>query len=108
MTERRSVCLTARSPGEKLRDSASANLFATDSIHFDESWSTSSSATFKIRSSLVMGRLDATNASVTCTTLELSTQSLNKYVRPFFARSPSVPMSTMLMNVVFCDHHTQT
>jgi hypothetical protein len=32
-TERRSVCLTARSPGEKRRESASANLFATDGIH---------------------------------------------------------------------------
>jgi hypothetical protein len=45
-TERRSVCLTARSPGEKRRDSASANLFATDYIHSDESWSSSSSSTF--------------------------------------------------------------
>jgi hypothetical protein len=94
-TERRSVCLTARSLGEKRRDSASANLFATDNIHSDESWSPSSSSTFfKRRSSLIMGRLDTTNAFVTCTTLELSTQSLNKDIPCFFTRSPSVPMST--------------
>jgi hypothetical protein len=54
-TERRSVCLTARSPGEKRRDSASANLFATDGIHSDESWTPSSSSFFfKRRSSLIM------------------------------------------------------
>jgi hypothetical protein len=95
-TELRSVCLTARSPGEKRRDSASANLFATDGIYSDESWSPSSSSTFfKRRSSLIMGRLDATNAFVTCTTLELSTQSLNKEIPSFFTRSPSVPMSTI-------------
>jgi hypothetical protein len=69
-TERRSVCLTARSPGEKRRDSASANLFATDDIHSDESWRPSSSSTFfKRRSSLIMGLLDVTNAFVTCTTV---------------------------------------
>jgi hypothetical protein len=66
-TERSSVCLTARSHGEKRRDSASANLFATDGIHADESWSpTSSSTFFKRRSSLIIDRLDATNAFVTC------------------------------------------
>jgi hypothetical protein len=42
-----------------------------------------------------MGLLDATNAFVTCTTLELSTQSLNKDIPSFFTRSPSVPMSTI-------------
>jgi hypothetical protein len=95
-TERRSVCLTARSPGEKRRDSASANLFATDGIYSDENWSPSSSSTFfKRRSSLLMGLLDATNAFVTCTTLELSTQSLNKDIPSFFTRSHSVPMSTI-------------
>jgi hypothetical protein len=36
-TERRSDCLTAKSPGEKRRDNASANLFATDGIRSDES-----------------------------------------------------------------------
>jgi hypothetical protein len=34
-----------------------------------------------------MGLLDATNAFVTCTTLELSMQSLNKYIFSFFQRS---------------------
>jgi hypothetical protein len=64
--ERRSVCLTAMSPGEKRLDSASTNLFATDGIHYDESWSPSSTSTFfKRRSSLIMGLLDATNAFVT-------------------------------------------
>jgi hypothetical protein len=38
-TERLSFCLTARSQDEKRRDSASANLFATDGIHSDERWS---------------------------------------------------------------------
>jgi hypothetical protein len=62
-TVRRRVCLIAKSPGEKGRDSASANLFATGGIHSDESWSPSSSSTFfKRRSSLIMGLLDATNA----------------------------------------------
>jgi hypothetical protein len=95
-TERRSVCLTAQSPGEKRGDSVSANLFATDGIHSDESWSPSSSRTFfKRPSSLITGLLDATNAFVTCTTLELSTQSPNKVIPSFYTRSPSVPMSTI-------------
>jgi hypothetical protein len=99
-TERRSVCLTARSPGEKRRDSASANLFATDGIHSDESWSPSSSSTFlKRRSSLIMGLLDVTNAFVTCTTLELSTQSLNEDIPSFFTRSPRVLMSTIRISL---------
>jgi hypothetical protein len=87
---------TARSPVEKPRARASANLFTTDGIHYDEIWSpTSSSTIFKSRSSLIMGWLDATNAFVTCTTLELSTQSLNKDIPYFFTRSQSVPMSTI-------------
>jgi hypothetical protein len=96
-TERRSVCLTARSPGEKRRESASENLFATYGIHSDgRSWSPSSSSNFfKRQSSLIIGLLDATNAFVTCTTLELSTQSLNKVIPSFFTRSPRVPMSTI-------------
>jgi hypothetical protein len=95
-TERRIVCLIASSPGEKRRDDASANLFATDGIHSDESWIPSSSGTFfKRRSSLIIGLLDATNAFVTCTTLELSTQSLNKVIPSFFTPSPSVLMSTI-------------
>jgi hypothetical protein len=95
-TERCRVCLTARYPGEKRRDRASAICFAKDGIHSDESWSPISSSTFlKRRSSLIMGRLNATNASVTCTTLELSTQSLNKDIPSFFTRSTSVPMSTI-------------
>jgi hypothetical protein len=86
-TERRSVCLTARSPGEKRRDSASANSFATDGIHFDESWSPSSSSTFfKRRSSLIIGLLDATNAFVTCTTLELSRRRASIKLFPLSSR----------------------
>jgi hypothetical protein len=86
-TERRSVYLTVKSPGEKRRDSASANLFATDDIHLDERRSPSSYSTFnKRRSSLIIGLLNATNAFVTCTTLELSTQSLNKVISSFFTR----------------------
>jgi hypothetical protein len=100
-TERRSDCLTARSPGEKRRDSASANLFATDGIHSNESWSPSSSSTFfKHWSSHIMGLLDFTNAFVTCTTLELSTQSLNEDNPSFFTRSSSVPMSTIRLPLV--------
>jgi hypothetical protein len=57
-TERRSVCLISKSPGEKRRDSASANLFATEGIYSDENWSPSSSSNFfKRRSSLIMGLL---------------------------------------------------
>jgi hypothetical protein len=99
-TERRSVCLTARSPGEKRRDSVSANLFARDGIHFEENWSPSSSSTFiKRRSSLIVGLLDATNAFVTCTTLELSTQSLNKEIPSFLTRSTSVSMRTIRISL---------
>jgi hypothetical protein len=90
------VCLTAGSPGEKIRDSAYANLFATDGTHSDDSWSPSLSSTFfKRRGSLIMGFLDAKNAFVTRTTLELSTQSLNKDIPSFLTRSPSVPLSTI-------------
>jgi hypothetical protein len=95
-TERHSVCLTAMSSGEKRRDSASANLFATDGIHSYESWSSSLSSTFfNRRSYRIMGLLDANNVFVTCTTLDLSTQSLNKDIPPFFTSSPIVPMSTI-------------
>jgi hypothetical protein len=91
-TERRSVWLTARYPGEKRRDCPSANLFATDGVHSDESWSpSSSSAFFKQRGSLIMGFLDATNAFVRCTALELSTQSLNKIFPPSSRVLPAFP-----------------
>jgi hypothetical protein len=98
--ERRSVYLTARSQGEKRQDSTSANFFATDSIHSDKNWNPSSSSTFvKRRGPLIMSLLDATNAFITCTTLELSTQILNKYISYFFTRPPSVLMSTIRITV---------
>jgi hypothetical protein len=96
-TERRSICLTARYLGEKRCDSASENLFATDGIHSNKSWSSSSSNTFfEIQSSLIMGLLDAKNAFVRCTTLELSTQSLNKDIPFFVTRSSSVLITTRI------------
>jgi hypothetical protein len=71
-------------------------LFATDGIHPDKSWrSSSSSAFFKRWSCLIMGSLDVTNAFVTYTTLELSTQILDKDILSFFTRSISVLMSTI-------------
>jgi hypothetical protein len=39
-----------------------------------------------------MGFLDATN---TCTTLELSSQSINKDIPSFFTRFPRVPLSAL-------------
>jgi hypothetical protein len=47
-----------------------------------------------------MGLLDAANAFVTCTTLELSTQSLNKDIRSFFTRSHSVSM--IIIRLAMC------
>jgi hypothetical protein len=95
VSQRLPHCQVAR---RETRDKTSANIFATDGIQWDDICRPkSSSTTFNRRSSLIIGRLYATNVLMTWTTLVLSIRSFKAVIPSRFTCCPSWPERNIRM-----------